>query len=158
MMVRRYIYRVRYKKALEQVQIKAGPYFKRLELMETIDQNVKYDSDLPLQYKQIEYKSTGAVYQGQVRGGFREGKGSMMWADGAKYDGEWSFGFAQGQGTFTHSDGDEYNGEWRNNKCNGFGTYTTKRGARYEGEWINDIQCGKGVEIWPEGGKYDGTY
>jgi len=45
-----------------------------------------------------------------MRGGFREGQGTMQWTDGAKYEGQWKEGFAHGKGTFFHTDGDVYNG------------------------------------------------
>lgn len=45
-----------------------------------------------------------------MRGGFRDGKGTMTWADGAKYEGDWKMGYACGQGKFLHVDGDVYEG------------------------------------------------
>jgi len=38
------------------------------------------------------------VYDGEWKGGFRDGKGSMTWPDGAKYVGEWSMNKACGRG------------------------------------------------------------
>jgi hypothetical protein len=45
-----------------------------------------------------------------MRGGFREGTGTMSWTDGARYEGQWKEGFAHGKGIFYHTDGDIYNG------------------------------------------------
>ena len=52
-----------------------------------------------------------------MRGGFRDGRGTMTWPDGAKYEGEWKIGYACGSGAFFHADGDIYDGQWNNNKC-----------------------------------------
>jgi hypothetical protein len=93
------------------MQMTNGPYFKREELFETIQNTAqKYDPSLPLDNTRYVYQSTGAVYQGQMRGGFRDGKGTMTWADGAKYEGEWKMGYACGNGKFLHADGDVYEG------------------------------------------------
>lgn len=93
------------------MQMTNGPYFKREELFETIQNNAqKYDPSLPLDNTRYVYQSTGAVFLGQMRGGFRDGKGTMTWADGAKYEGEWKMGYACGNGKFLHADGDVYEG------------------------------------------------
>jgi len=50
-----------------------------------------------------------------MKGGFRDGKGVMIWPDHAKYDGEWRAGCAEGNGIFYHFDGGVYNGQWKDN-------------------------------------------
>ena len=135
-MIRAFVQRRKYKTQLSSVQMNSGIYFKREELMETI-QNTKFDKNAKQQHVSHQY-STGAMYNGLMKGGFREGKGVMTWQDGAKYDGEWKEGYACGKGTFYHADGDIYEGSWLNNKCKGYGVYTNKKGARYEGHWKND--------------------
>ena len=116
-----------------------GIYFKREELFETLkNQDQKFDPNMPVKEVRYNYQSTGSHYEGQMKGGFRDGKGVMTWADNAKYDGEWKMGYASGNGIFYHADGDVYDGAWNNNKCNGYGVYTNKKGARYEGYWKND--------------------
>ena len=120
-----------------------GIYFKREELYETLkNKDQAFDQSLPQTHTRYTYQSTGAVYEGQMRGGFRDGQGVMTWSDGAKYEGEWKMGFACGQGIFHHADGDIYDGQWQSNKCNGHGVYTNKKGAKYEGSWKNDTQSG----------------
>ena len=117
-----------------------GQYFKKEELMETINSGGKYDPNAPLIKKEITYKCTGSVYSGEMQGGFRHGMGKMKWQDGACYEGYWNQGFAQGKGIFYHKDGDTYDGEWKSNKCNGFGIYVNKvKDATYEGFWKNDL-------------------
>ena len=74
-----------------------GMYFKREELFETLQNtNQVYDPSQPLTTVRYIYNSTGAVYEGQMRGGFRDGRGVMTWQDNAKYDGEWKMGYAFG--------------------------------------------------------------
>lgn len=58
------------------------------------------------------YRS-GTVYQGQWRGGFRDGFGVQVWPGGSKYEGNWGYGWPCGVGKFTHSDGDMYEGAWK---------------------------------------------
>jgi len=124
------------------MQIANGIYFRREEIFETLKENESYDANAPLNEVKIQFKTTGSVYEGQMRGGFREGTGTMTWNDGAKYEGQWDKSYACGKGIFYHADGDIYDGNWFNNKCNGFGIYTNKKGARYEGHWKNDAQSG----------------
>lgn len=58
------------------------------------------------------YRS-GSAYQGQWKGGFRDGYGVQVWPGGCKYEGNWSYGWPFGIGKFTLSDGDVYEGAWR---------------------------------------------
>lgn len=157
-LVRGYRERKKYKQLQVEMQIKHTQYFKKEELFETLQPGQKYNPNAPVEQKTIQYKTTGSVYQGGMRGGLRHGFGKMTWADGASYQGDWADGFAQGQGTFIHKDGDSYEGEWKNNKCFGYGKYINKNGATYVGMWKNDLQSGQGEEVWPEGSRYKGTY
>jgi hypothetical protein len=116
-----------------------GMYFKREEFYETLkNKEQKFNADSPISSTKYTYKCTGSTYEGQMKGGFRHGRGTQTWSDSAKYEGEWEMGYACGKGTFYHADGDIYEGVWNNNKCNGYGVYTNKKGARYEGYWKND--------------------
>jgi hypothetical protein len=74
---------------------------------------------LPVEEKKHTYECTGAVYTGQMKGGFRHGKGKMVWKDNSQYDGNWVMGMASGQGKFIYASGDEYEGNWYNNKAHG---------------------------------------
>ena len=96
-------------------------YFKEQESNETL--GGIYEKNSPIQLKQYTYK-TGAIYNGQWKGGIRHGNGTMIWTDGARYEGEWSYNMASGNGKFYHSDGDIYDGKWANNKAMGYGVYT----------------------------------
>ena len=50
--------------------------------------------------------SSGAIYEGQWKGGYRHGFGIQQWPDGARYIGEWRENKACGFGKFIHLDGD----------------------------------------------------
>lgn len=152
-MVRRFLQRRKYliKKNTYNRAIK---YFKEEESKETLKGTFKDDGSL----EKREYKyTTGAVYNGQWKGGLRHGQGTMQWADGAKYEGCWDLNQATNHGKFTHVDGGIYEGNWVNNKANGHGVYVID-GAKYDGPWKEDHREGEGVETWNDGSKYIGNY
>ena len=49
---------------------------------------VKFNTDAALETRTYTYL-TGAMYEGEWKGGMRHGKGKMKWSDGAYYEGEW---------------------------------------------------------------------
>jgi len=57
--------------------------------------------------------SSGSIYQGQWRGGFRDGYGVQIWPGSSKYEGNWSYGWPFGIGKFTLSAGEVYEGAWK---------------------------------------------
>jgi hypothetical protein len=71
----------------------------------------------------------GSVYEGEFRGGRREGRGAMTFAqDGSTFVGEWKAGKQHGGGTFTGKVyGDVYRGEWREGHEDGAGLYSPTR-------------------------------
>ena len=62
-------------------------YFKLEEGRETLKSET-FSNEQPLITKKYSYNS-GAVYNGQWKGGLRHGAGTMIWPDGAKYNGHW---------------------------------------------------------------------
>lgn len=72
-------------------------------------------------------------------GGFRHGKGSMIWPDNSKYIGDWLYGYACGGAQFYHAEKDTYEGQYYNNKWNGFGEFKNIKDAKYIGYWKNDM-------------------
>jgi hypothetical protein len=61
-------------------------YFTQDDFMETVKEGKKYDPEQERSKKKYTYKS-GAVYNGEWKGGFRDGYGTQKWSDGAQYDG-----------------------------------------------------------------------
>jgi len=71
----------------------ATKYFKSDEGKETLGGAFKADS--PIEIRSYTYKS-GAIYNGEWKGGLRHGEGKMVWLDGARYEGNWEFNLASG--------------------------------------------------------------
>ena len=64
------------------------------------------------------------TYEGEYKGGKRNGSGAYAFADGkAKYVGEYKDSLKHGKGAFTYASGAAYDGEWLANKYEGLGTY-----------------------------------
>lgn len=74
--------------------IDSSRFFKAEEELESLEQSEKFNAETTLEQKTYTYKSTQAVYTGQMSGGFRHGEGTMTWSSGARYEGEWSKGSA----------------------------------------------------------------
>ena len=115
-------------------------YFLREEYKETLSATRVFDPARAVRENRPGYTyKSGTIYDGQWRGGFRDGHGKISWPDGAVYEGNWALGRAEGQGKFVYVDGDVYEGEWRNDKAKGYGTYHHANGAKYEGMWKDDL-------------------
>lgn len=90
-----------------------------------------------------ESKATGEKYDGEMRNGKRNGKGTNTWSSGARYDGEWHDNKQNGKGTITWPNGSRYEGAWRDNKFSGFGSLALVRGDKSIQGWEED-----GDGIW----------
>ena len=101
----------------------------------------------------------GAKYEGELKDGKEDGRGTETWTDGKKYEGEWKDGMKNGRGTETWPDlGAKYEGEWKDGMKDGRGTETWTDGEKYEGEWKDGMKNGRGTETWPDGSKYEGEW
>ena len=56
--------------------------------------------------------TSGAIYEGEWRGGFRDGQGEMKWTDGSQFIGRWSWGWPVGIGRFAGPEGEVFEGKW----------------------------------------------
>ena len=65
-------------------------YFKADESRETISK-VRFDLNQPRERRKKHTYKTGATYEGEWKGGFRDGEGTQVWPDGASYQGDWRF-------------------------------------------------------------------
>ena len=61
----------------------------------------------------INYQN-GGIYEGETRGGFRDGYGKISWPDRSCYQGNWSFGYPSGYGKFVFLGKDTFEGNWIN--------------------------------------------
>ncbi|MEJ6749001.1 MAG: hypothetical protein QNK60_03645 [Flavobacteriales bacterium] len=69
-----------------------------------------------------------------VSGDCENGYGTYTWSSGDIYKGEWKAGFKEGKGTYTWDNGSKYVGEYKNGNFHGQGTYTWTSGNKYVGE------------------------
>lgn len=106
-LIRGWIQRRKYK--VQQISnLNSSQYFKQSEAKETFT-GAMFDPNAATETRTFKY-STGAVYQGQWKGGMRHGLGKITWADGTQYEGHWQYNQAYGKGTFKHQSGDVYIG------------------------------------------------
>ena len=68
-----------------------------------------------------------------------------------KYNGEVKQGKREGKGSHVYTWGGTYDGEWKNDKRHGKGKLSDKWGGDYDGEWVNDKKEGRGVNLWSNG-------
>lgn len=85
-------------------------YFTKEDQMFTISQKFFTNSR---KKKKIRYPK-GHYFEGECKGGFRDGYGKMNWNDGCSYEGNWAFGYPEGYGKFVFFDKDYFEGKWVN--------------------------------------------
>jgi hypothetical protein len=89
--------------------------------------------------------STGhPIYDGEFRGGKRNGHGVITWENGNRVEAEWSDDAPNGHGTADSRNG-HYEGEFRDGQMTGFGTAISPDGSRYESQWRNGAPDGEGT-------------
>jgi hypothetical protein len=108
-------------------------YFNIDERKETVSNNMKYDPNVKREKRPTYSFKTGATYNGEWIGGFRDGYGVQKWPDGAQYEGQWKENRAHGKGKFIYIEGDIYDGEWVKDSANGYGVFHFHNGDVYEG-------------------------
>ena len=85
-------------------------------------------------------------YEGEIRYGQINGKGTYTFNNGINYVGEWKHDKMNGQGTITYPDGKKYVGEFKNGLWHGQGTLTTSS-YKYVGEFREGLWHGQGALI-----------
>jgi hypothetical protein len=73
----------------------------------------------------------GNWYRGEIKDGFKMGRGEEMMKGGVKYVGEFKYDRFDGEGQLLLPNGDRIRGEWRDSKLQGVGTYHTKGGDSF---------------------------
>ena len=89
-------------------ELSLSPYFNPKYIRETI---MHTKGSILRTQRQYTYTS-GGVYSGEWRGGFRDGAGEMQWPDGSRFIGKWSWGWPVGIGRFEGQEGAVYEGKW----------------------------------------------
>lgn len=102
--------------------------------------------------------SSGTVYEGDFRGGFLHGSGTLFAVDGSVYEGSWRINIKHGVGTKRYSNSDVYEGFWREGMPEGTGKYTWSNGNTYIGNWKAGKMNGRGILKWANGNLFDGIW
>lgn len=89
----------------------------------------------------------GAVYTGELKNGWPEGEGEIIFPNSSRYVGKWKNGIYNGQGSYYSNTGFVYTGEWENGKYNGYGKLCRENGEIHEGMWANNVMEGQGTLI-----------
>ena len=91
----------------------------------------------------------GDFYSGMLRRSVRHGVGRFVSDRGAsRYEGNWRGGMRDGNGTQQYANGSVYVGQWAHNTRHGRGTLRYRTGDVYEGEWDADVPSGHGAMGW----------
>ena len=101
-------YKARQAFTLLRSEFTLSPYFTPQLVYETI--RLSNASILRTHGKHI--YTSGAIYEGEWRGGFRDGQGEMKWTDGSQFIGRWSWGWPVGIGRFAGPEGEVFEGKW----------------------------------------------
>lgn len=102
--------------------------------------------------------ANGEVYEGDFLNGSRNGKGKYIWNNGETYEGDFLFNKITGKGIFTRKNGEIYEGDFINSSRTGKGKLTLINGEVYEGDFVDGKQTGTGKYIWPSGSVYEGDF
>ena len=97
------------------------------------------------------------AYEGEIRDGKANGKGTLTFGDGRKYVGEFRDNKRYGQGTWSIG-GFKYEGGWQDDSYHGQGTETYPNGLKYVGEFKDGYRFGQGTMTFPDGRKYEGGW
>ena len=130
-------------------------------------------------YGKITFKN-GDVYEGEVKGFKRHGKGVNMYVDGSVYDGMfvederegegklvkgkycyegmWKGDVKEGNGFELMENGEKYCGEYKKGMKEGNGVFIFTNGDSYKGEWKGGLMDGKGIIVTNEGKEIKGVF
>ena len=93
-------------------------------------------------------------YEGEVRDGRPNGKGSIKLKSGLTYDGTWRDGIMIGYGVLRFENGDRYAGAVDDGTPDGFGRYASVDGTIFEGTFHAGKRDGAGTLTTPDGRRF----
>lgn len=102
--------------------------------------------------------SQGAIYEGELVGGMRHGKGILTWPDSRRYEGQFRKGLFHGMAVMDWPDGRRYIGKYEANQKHGEGLFEWPDGRRYDGQWANGKRHGQGRYVNARGESRLGTW
>ena len=94
----------------------------------------------------------GGVYEGQLKGHQRHGRGTFTWADGEVFEGDFQNGLMHGQGIYTWANGNVFEGAYHNGLRHGRGTSTWASGDVKVGFYEESRPKGPGVRLEKDSG------
>ncbi len=101
---------------------------------------------------------SGAIFDGNFKGGKIAEYGTLYFSNGNVYTGQWSNQYREGKGELEFSNGDLYQGGFQKGKFQGKGVMQFSNGDRYDGDWVADQMYGKGLYAYHNGDVYDGDF
>ena len=113
---------------------------------------------VPLPYLNLSVYTGDGKYEGELKGGKREGQGTHVYAWGGIFTGDWKNDKKHGKGKISDKWGGDYDGEWVDDKKEGRGINLWSNGRRYDGQWKNDEMQGEGRWRWPDGRTFQGKF
>ena len=110
------------------------------EKFKNLENNINNNSNKNNTIISIKHYDNGERYEGEMKNGIREGKGTYYYNNSNRYRGDWKNGMKEGKGIFYYNDGERYEGDFKNDIKEGKGIFYYNNGNRYEGDWKNDIK------------------
>lgn len=101
--------------------------------------------------------SRGDEYNGEMKGSFKHGFGTMTYKDGKVYEGQWALDCPQGNGMLTYPNGVIYQGNFNDGEKHGPGIMHYPDKSRVIGEWSHDI-LSRGTVTLKDSTKIKGTF
>lgn len=81
-------------------------------------------------------------YEGTLKDGWAEGKGTLTRSEGGRYTGDWKHSLQDGDGRYDAADGSWYEGQWKDGQPHGHGQYQGPDGRSFVGEWVDGVYEG----------------
>lgn len=78
-------------------------------------------------------------YEGSLKDGWAEGKGTLTRSEGGRYVGDWKHSLQDGEGRYEAADGSWYEGQWKDGQPHGHGQYQGPDGKSFVGEWVDGV-------------------
>jgi len=97
-------------------------------------------------------------YEGEVRDGRPNGKGSIKLKSGLTYDGTWRDGIMIGHGVLRFENGDRYAGAVDDGTPDGFGRYASVDGTIFEGTFRAGKRNGAGTLTTPDARRFHSVW
>ena len=98
----------------------------------------------------------GIRYTGEMRDGWRNGKGKITFPSNDSYEGEFLNSRFHGQGAYLQANGVRFEGQFREGELNGACTVTLASRERIRGNCKDSSPEGQGSIDMPDGSRYEG--